>query len=271
MKSDKEIAYRYDLYVVPHWRESLDQMVLQHVEMPRTGSILDVNAGTGGLAIELATSIGNRGEVIATDAQAERLSLARAKAGVKKLNNVFFLEKDPTQLEMEDYKFNLVVGDATLMRSEHIEEMLAEMVRVAEYEAVVALMMLTHGSFGEVFSLLWEALYLCQLSHYAPEIEALINEHQTTIQAHQMMQRQGLGHVHRFTERKELNFDSAQEFFESPLIEDYFLDHWLSFLPDAATRQHVTDKIMELIDRESHESYFEVSVKASLWVGKRQE
>lgn len=270
VRSDKELAYRYDLYVVPYWRESFDQMVMKHVEIPRTGSILQVNCGTGGLAIELATLIGSRGEVIATDAQAERLKLAGAKAGVKKLNNIFFLDRNPTDLGLEDYAFNLVVGDAALMPSEHIERMLAEMVRLAEFDATVALLMLTRGSFGEIFSLLWEALYLCQQSNYAHQVEALINEYQTTTQAQEMMRRQGLGHVHSFTERRELDFASAQELLESPLIEDYFLDHWLDFLPDAATRQQVTDKMAEIIDRERRERYVEISVKASLLVGRRQ-
>jgi ubiquinone/menaquinone biosynthesis C-methylase UbiE len=270
MKSERELAYRYDLYVVPYWRESFDQMVMKHVEIPRRGSILQVNCGTGGLAIEMATSLGNRGDVLATDTQAERLGLARAKAEVKKLTNIIFLDKSPTDLGMEDYLFDLVVGDAALMPPEQIESMVAEMARLAEVDATVALLMLTHGSFGEVFSLLWEALYHCQLEDYTPRVEALINEYHTTSQAREMMQRQGLSHVHSFTEPDELDFASAQELFESPLIEDYFLDHWLEFLPDAATRQRVINQMAEIIDRERQNAYVDISVKASLLVGRRQ-
>ncbi len=270
MRTEKEIAYRYDLYVVPYWRESFDQMVLKHVEVPRQGNILQVNCGTGGLALELATSIASRGDVVATNPQAEQLQLAQTKATIKKLNNLFFMDKPPTDLGLEDEMFNLVVGDAALMPSSQVEDMLAEMVRFAELEATVVLLMLTHGSFGEIFSLLWEALYLCQLDGYTPQVEALINEYPTTSQAQQMMQRQGLNHVHSFTERRELDFASAREIFESPLIEDYFLDHWLDFLPDAATRHRVIDQMTEIIEGERQGEYVEVSVKASLLVGKRQ-
>jgi len=270
MRSNKELAYRYDLYVVPYWRDSFDQMVMKHVEIPRRGSILHVNCATGGLAIELATSLGSRGDVVATDAQAERLALALAKAAVKKLSNIFFLEKNPTDLGLEDDAFDLVVGDAVLMRSEDIEGMLAEMVRLTEIDATVALFMLTHGSFGEVFSWLWEALHHCQLDGYTPQVEALINEHQTTTQAQEMLRRQGLSHVHSFTERREMDFASAQELLESPLIEDYFLDHWLDFLPDVVARQQVRGKMAEIIDRERKEEYVEISVKASLLVGRSQ-
>jgi ubiquinone/menaquinone biosynthesis C-methylase UbiE len=269
MRSDKELAYRYDLYVVPYWRESFDHMVIEHVKLPRTGSILEVNCGTGGLALQLAASIGSRGEVIATDSQAEQLELARAKAEVKKLNNVLFLHQSPDRLDMEDYTFGLVIGNAALMPAEDIESLLAEMVRQTDEGATVALLMLTHGSFGEIFSLLWEALYLCQLDVYTPQVEALINEHLTTSQAQAMMERQGLSQVHSLTERRELDFASAQELFESPLIQDYFLDHWLDFLPDDATRQRVIDTMAEIIDRERQEEYVEMSVKATLLVGQR--
>lgn len=270
MKSEKELAYRYDLYVVPYWRDAFDQMVIEHVQLPERGNILTVNCGTGGLALELAASLGARGDVIATDAYPERLRLARAKAELKKLTNVFFYDRRPTQLGMDDELFSLVVGDAVLMPTEQIEPMLAEMVRLTDRDATVALLMLTHGSFGEIFSLLWEALYHCHLDGYTASLEALINEYLTTTQARQMMTQRGLTHVHHFTERRELDFASAEELFQSPLIEDYFLDHWLQFLPNEATRRHVIETMSQIIERERGQAYVEMSVKASLLIGKRQ-
>lgn len=269
MRSEKELAYRYDLYIVPYWRDAFDQMVIEHVKLPQQGNVLIVNCGTGGLALEVASLLGARGDVIATDPYPERLHLARAKAEVKKLTNVFFYDRQPTQLGMEDELFSLVVGDAALMPTEQIEPMLGQMVRLTDSNATVALLMLTHGSFGEIFSLLWEALYHCRLDHYTASLEALLNEHPTTTQARQMMMQNGLTHVHHFTERRELDFASAQELFESPLVEDYFLDHWLHFLPDKATRRDVIGAMTEIIDRERGQAYVEMSVKASLLIGQR--
>lgn len=269
MKSTKELAYRYDLYVVPYWREAFDQFILQHVAIPRTGSILTVNCGTGGLAIELAVKLGDRGDIIATDQAAERLRLARAKASMKQLNNIHFLEKDPTRLGMEEYAFELVIGDATLMAPESVEPMLAEMVRLTEDDGTVALTVLAQGSFGEMFSLLWEALYLCELTDFVPHVEALIKEYPTIDQLRRMMERQGIHRLRWFTERRELDFASGEEVFQSPLIEDYFLDRWLAFLPTEATRRRVIRKMIQIINREHRSSYFEVSVKATLLVGKK--
>lgn len=269
MRSTKELAYRYDLYVVPYWREAFDQFILERVAIPQTGNILAVNCGTGGLAIELAMKLSDRGDVIATDQAIERLRLARAKASMKRMNNIHFLEKDPTHLGMEEYAFELVIGDATLIAPEHVEPMLAEMVRLTEEDGTVALTVLAQGSFGEVFSLLWEALYLCELTDLVPHVEALIREYPTADQLQQMMKRQGIHRVRWFIERRELDFASGEEVFQSPLIEDYFLDRWLAFLPTEATRRRVIKKMIQIINREHRSSYFEVSVKAALLMGKK--
>src|SRR5919205_817928 len=55
-------------------------------------------------------------------------------------------------------QFDLVVGDASLVAPERLPEMLSEMVRVAAPGATVALNVATASSFGEFFSVYWEAL-----------------------------------------------------------------------------------------------------------------
>lgn len=264
-----ELAYRYDLYMVPFWREPFDEMIGQHVEIPEQGTILDVNCGTGGWAIEMAEHIGPKGEVVATDAQAERLKLGLAKAAIMKLSNISFLDKDPTDLGLDPESFSLVIGDAALAGIEETEETLAQMAQMAEPGAIVALKLLTRGSFGEFFSILWEALLESDLLEYSDRVEALINNFKTTDEAEEMMRQLGLTEVRSITERKELDFESASELIESPLIEDYFLEPWLAFLPDEPTRRQVMNHLVEIIDRERRESYFEISVKATLLVGKK--
>jgi demethylmenaquinone methyltransferase/2-methoxy-6-polyprenyl-1,4-benzoquinol methylase len=263
------LAYRYDLYMAPFWREPFDQMVSERVALPAQGTILEVNCGTGGLAMEVAERLGQKGEVVATDPQAERLKIARAKAEIKKLSNVSFLEKDPIHLGLDEGTFSLVIGDATLMSNEDVEAVLTEMVQMAEPGATVALKLLTRSSFGEFFSILWEALLEGGLLEYSDRVEALINNFITTNEAEDMMQRLGLRHVRHFTERKEFDFDSAGELLESPLIEDFFLEPWLAFLPDEAAHRQIVGQVVEIIERERRESYFEISVKATLLVATK--
>jgi ubiquinone/menaquinone biosynthesis C-methylase UbiE len=262
-RTEKELAYRYDLYVVPTWREPLDQMVEKHVPLPKQGSILEVNCGTGGLALDVAGKIGMRGEVIAADPSAEMLEIARAKATVKKLQNLIFLEKNPADLGLDDEYFCLAIGDATLVRPAAFEPMLAEMVRVCETGATVALKLLAHGSFDEFYSVMWEAAHDCGLGDYSTQIEALTQNLPTVTDVQTMLTRAGLMHPHCFVEREEY-------IYESPLIEDYFLDGWFSCFPDDATVDQVRRAVVEIIDRERRGSYFDFSVKATLAIGRKE-
>ncbi|MEO0249243.1 MAG: class I SAM-dependent methyltransferase, partial [candidate division WOR-3 bacterium] len=113
-RSGQELAYRYDHYIVPVWREQFDAIVEKHVALPKEGSILEVNSGTGSLALELALKMGERGEVLATDQSAERLAIAKKKASAKRVGNITFLQKDPINLGLDENSFSLAIGDATL-------------------------------------------------------------------------------------------------------------------------------------------------------------
>src|ERR1044072_8325148 len=87
---ERELAYRYDLFITPDWRDRFDTLINENIEMPTEGRILDVNSGTGAHAIDLAERMCGKGEVVALDPSAERVELARAKAQVKKVADVTF-------------------------------------------------------------------------------------------------------------------------------------------------------------------------------------
>src|SRR5258707_14268100 len=52
-KSQKELAFLYDLYIGTDWAERFAALVDEHVELPKKGRALDVAAGTGGDALAL--------------------------------------------------------------------------------------------------------------------------------------------------------------------------------------------------------------------------
>ena len=143
--------------------------------MPTEGRILDINSGTGAHAIELAERMRGKGEVIALDPSAERVELARAKALVKKVEDVSF-EQGGAPLRFADREFDGVIGDASLLRARDIPALLGEMLRVAEVEAPVVLKLATRGSFDEFFSIYWEALHDAGIDDQVwARLEALIS------------------------------------------------------------------------------------------------
>jgi len=269
IRDAKEMAYLYDLYVAPTWREGFDQMVDEEVEPPKEGKFLDVGCGGGDYAIDLAIRGGAKTEVVGVDPSSEKLALARGKAEVKKLNRVEFRQGLMRSLEFPDEEFDLVIGDASMEPPSEIGPALAELGRVAKKGATVVLKLTTRGSFDEFFSIYWEALYNLGLLDYTPQLEGLITERLTVSDAEQLALDAGLENVRSVTSKERFDYKDGKEFFESPLIEAFFLDDWLAILPDEETRRQVRQQLTEIIDEERHAMDFDVSIKATLIIGQR--
>ncbi len=267
MNQEKELAYRYDLLIAPFWRERFDALIDQHIKLPVEGRILDVNCGTGAYAIELAERLRGRGDVIGVDSDADRLELARAKALIKKQDDVTFEQSDDYDLRFSDNDFDAVIGDVSMSPTDQIEKTFAEMIRVAEYDAVVVLKLAAHGSFDEFFSIFWEALLNAELAdELLTKLEILINERLTVTDAEAIAKRVKLRQIVSFVSQEDFDFETAEAFLESPLIKDLFLDRWLAIVPEAK-QQQVRDEIISIIDRERYEGSFNISIMATLIKG----
>ena len=267
MSNEKELAYRYDLLITPDWRERFDILLGENLNLPTEGRILEVNCGTGALAIELAEKMRGKGDVVGTDPSAERIEIARAKAQVRKIDDVAFEQSSPDALRYDSFEFDAVIGDASMMPADEIEDVLAEMIRVAQPDAPIVLKMTTRGSFDEFFSIYWEALLGAGLSDEIwAELEALIKARATVDEAERMAVRAGLRNVKSFTSKEEFNFETGDEFIESPLIKDIFLSDWLAIIPQER-QEEIRDQLVSIIDRERHDASFDVSIKATLITG----
>jgi ubiquinone/menaquinone biosynthesis C-methylase UbiE len=289
----KEAAYLYDLIIVPGWREAFDTIVDEEVKLPVEGKFLDASCGTGSYAIDLAIRGGHKVEVIGVDPSTERLALARGKAEIKKLNNVTFQEGSLKSLGLPDNEFDLVIGDASMVPASEIGSDLAELTRVAKKGATIALKLTTRGSFDELFSIYWEALYNLNIVQYTPQLEDLITERLTVTESEGLASKAGLKQVRSVTRKERFDFTDAGEFFEAPLIKTFFLDGWLAMLPDEDTRRSVQeqmaliierdrlhqesdlpandlpDELKAFIDYEQQKSGFDVSIKATVIFGQK--
>ena len=267
MKDEKELAYRYDLFVTPDWRERFDALINESVELPAKGRVLDLNCGTGAFAIEIAAKMHGNGEVLGVDSSAERIEIAKAKALVKKAKDIRFEQGIDTALPFEGDEFDAVIGDASFTHPDQIQHVLNEMVRVVRPGGQVILKVTTRGSFDEFFSIYWEALHdIGMADEVWTGLEALINQRHTLSEAESIAERSGLREINRLASKEEFSFPTAGEFFDSPLIADLFLTEWLSIVPDER-RQMVLERLRAIIERERNAASFDVSIKAAVIAG----
>lgn len=269
MRNEKELAFRYDLFITPDWRDRFDTLVNESIEPPTEGRVLDVNCGTGAHSIELAARLPGKGEVVGVDPSAERIDLARAKALAKKLQNVTFQQGIATALQFSDYAFDTVIGDGSMLGADEIEDVLAEMVRLTAPKGRVVLKLTTRGSVDEFFSIFWEALLKAALVEDVwTELEQMMNERLTISEAELLATGSGLKKVVSFTNREEFSFETGEAFFTNPLIEDFFLEDWMSIIPESS-RERLREEIVSIIDRERRDGLFEISIKATVVTGKK--
>jgi len=265
-KSPKELAFLYDLYIGTDWAERFAALVDEHVELPKKGRALYVAAGTGGHALALK----ERDEdlsLLCVDENPECLEIAQAKA-VALHQEADFKREDPQALSFADGEFDLVLGDASLTPPTNLRQMLAEMVRVAKPGAGVAVWFPTAASFGEVFSIYWEALTRSGLGDHSAAVENLINELPTIAAAEGWADQLDLESVTSTTAVEEFDFDSGEQFLASPLIADFLLPNWFQRVP-AGDQDRVIQELTNIIDEERHDAVFSLTLKATLIVGKK--
>ena len=152
-KTQKELAFLRDLYIDDDWTKRFTDLVDKYVEFSNEENILYINAGTGNHAFALREKVKDETVVFATCEDEDVLAIARDKAIAVKADIDF------SMMRFEDDAFDAVLADASFVRPEILSELVEDSVRVTRPGGKTAVMLVAAGSFGEIFSLLWEVLF----------------------------------------------------------------------------------------------------------------
>ena len=266
-KTDKELAFLQDLFIAPDWGERFAELIDEHVKLPKEGKALYIAAGTGAHALALQERAGEKLELLCIDENPECLELARAKATAID-EPIGFDTASLENLDLSDNQYDLVIGNASLVSPRRVRKMFAEMIRVAAPGATIAFTLPTASSFGEFFSIYWEALHNSGLLDQESNVEQLITQLPTVSHVEELAEEEGLKDVESWTRIEEFDFESGEQFLNSPLVSEFLMHDWLSLVPDGK-RAKVVSEISRLINEERHEAEFALSVKATLVVGQK--
>ncbi len=267
-KTAKELAFIHELFVATDWGERFAELIDNHVKLPKQGRVLYVGSNTGGHALALM----ERGKAdlsfVCTDENEESLELAREKAKTAGNQSSEFRKEMVDGLSLSDDDFVLVIADGSLVHSERVPEMFAELVRVAAPGGTVALALPSYSSFGEFFSIYWEALHNQGLIDHESDVEGLITVSPSVSALEEMAERAGLEDIASTTTIEEFDYESAEKFLQEPLIADFLLPAWLETLPEES-RGEVEAEIGRLINEDSSGGAFALTMKATIVTGKK--
>lgn len=267
VKSEKELAFIKDLFIAADWGERFATLIDDHVSLPEKGSILYAGAGTGGHALALCERAGDKLEFVCIDESEESVQLARAKAATVPRQVEFHTAKLDA-IGHEDEQFDLVLADLSLVTPERVKGIISELARVAKGDATVAMMLPTASSFGEFFSIYWEALHNSEITDHEVDVEELIGSLPTVSEVEDLAAVEGLANIQSWTQIEEFDYQSGEEFLSSPLVADFLLRGWLKSIP-TKLRPRVEKEITALINEERHSAEFSLTVKATLVVGRK--
>lgn len=268
LKTKKELAFLHELFVATDWGERFAELIDKHVKLPKEGRALYVASGTGGHVIALQERANKNLTFLGVDESQEMLVLAREKAKTALKGKFEFRVERIESLRLANAQFNFVIGDGSLVHSERIPEMLRELVRVAAPGAIVALVLPSFSSFGEFFSIYWEALHNLGLMDHERDVENLISVLPSVSQLEELAEQSGLENVNTTTQIEEFDYESADAFLAAPLVADFLMPIWLETLPPDS-HQQVIDEIARIVSEESRGVAFVLTLKATLLTGEK--
>jgi len=266
-KSDKELAFLQDLFIAPDWGERFAELIDEHVTPPKEGEALYAGGSTGGHAMALHERAGDKLQLLCVDENPECTELARAKATATN-DRITFGTTRLDNLDLKPNRFDLVIGNASLVSRQRVRKIFSELVRVGAPGGTIAITLPTASSFGEFFSIYWEALHNTGLIDHESDVERLITALPIVSDLEKLAQDEGLRDIKSFTRIEEFDFESGEQFLTSPLVAEFLMQEWLALVPDDK-RAELFNEISRLINEERHEAEFALSVKATLVVGQK--
>ena len=261
-KTEKELAFLRDLYINDEWTRRFTDLVDKHFKLSDEENFLYVNAGTGHHAFALREQIDENTAVFATCENEDMLRIAQDKAIAIKA------DVDFSMIRFEDDSFDAVLTDASFSPPAELANLISESTRVAKPGATIAIFLPAAGSFGEIFSLLWEVLFNEDLGEHGAAAEEMVRALPTVSRAEEVAASAGLQNIKTHTSNEIFEFDNGADFIGSPLVSDFLLPEWLDSL-DENEKERVTEKLAHLIDSEDGTMSFRFSVKVTLLTGEK--
>ena len=260
----REKAFLKDLYLNELWTSRFTELLdksLKADEAPE--SIVYFNAGTGNHVFALRELFGKDSAITAVCEDAETLKIAVGKAEAMRSDVTF------TCSDCEGEVFDLVILDASLLSPTELNSSLERCITSCKTGGSVAVMSATSGSFGEVFSLLWEHYFATENTVGGALVEKLIGEIPTSSSLEDFAKSAGLEKVVTKVSNEIFEMGEGEDLSSSVLLNKFLLPRWLI----SSNEEEISETaaaLANLVKEDDPGLSFRFSVKATLLTGIRK-
>ncbi|HMO79322.1 MAG TPA: class I SAM-dependent methyltransferase [Pyrinomonadaceae bacterium] len=262
-RSERELAFLRDLHITDDYTTRFTELADRHISLDQVEGLLYLNVGTGNHCLALCESAEGKAAVHGICENSELLSIARDKAAAVGSDVRFSVGAAVLGA------FDAVIADASLTPPDLFEQVMKQAVQYGRSGARFYFMLPSSGSFGEIFSVLWEALSNTGSGSGAAIIENMISSLPTTSKLEELANAAGLAGVETHVGREIFEYADGSALAASPLIADFFIPAWLKGLSETE-RDEILDAVSRLIDAEGGDLTFRFSVKPTLLTGTKE-
>lgn len=249
-----------DLYITDDFTRRFTELADKHLDLGKSENVIYLNAGTATHCLAVAEAAGKDTVVFASCENEELLHIARDKAAALRS------EVEMSTKSYDGDTFDSVVVDASLVPPREARQLLTEAVRIARPGGNVLLMVPSAGSYGEIFSMLWEVMFAEEDATQQADVDSLVAAIPTRSAIEEMAELAGLENIETHLANEVFEYEDGAAFATSPLVVDFLMPEWLEGASDEK-REEVVDSLAKLIDAE--ELSFRFAVKATVLTGKK--
>jgi len=260
----RESAFLKDLYLNELWTSRFADFFdksLKTDEPPE--KIAYLNAGTGTHAFALRDLLGRDSKITAFCEDAETLKIATGKAEVMLSDVVFECGR------CEEGAFDLVIADASMSAPGNLPSVISEAVSVCKPGGAVAVFCVTTGSYGEIFSILWEHYFSKGDAKGGDLVERLISGLPTCSSLEECAKSLGLEKVSTKISNEIFEMGENEDLSSSVLLRKFLFPTWLGPTDEDELSEKL-EALNRLVKEDDADLSFHFSVKATILTGVRK-
>jgi ubiquinone/menaquinone biosynthesis C-methylase UbiE len=269
-KSAREVAFLRDLYIDEDWTARFTKILDENLILPEEGSLLYIEPGSGNHLLGLPERLDEHEDDVklySAHENIELLRIAQAKAAALRIK-IDFEQSAENRFPYPDEQFTTIIADASFLSPQDIPALLGEIDRILKKDGHASFFLPTAGSFGEFFSLLWEAFFNAGLEDRGSLVEELIRDIPVVTDIEAAAKTSGLKNVKSVTKTEYFDYENGTEFVNSFLATDFLLPRWMRSLT-AEEKEKIVPELIRTIDEDRGALSFRLTLKATVFNGKK--